>query len=332
MLSLLESKKEIADAQRKLEATIRRAFKSTMVRDIGHPGGTVHNANISTYHQYWYRSADHDGHNDANPRRLNWFGLFRERGNLQITVEINTPYESRNDQVAGFFGRDSDTGLVYLFHSGRVGGGMKGVGRTGFLAWKNLHPTKALDSSGDVRTGVLVMSIEGKGATRSLNRYIDTIDRFKQEVRQGIDPQELKHKEKAFREYYPEPRGRRTGKRSAEIDYISRHGEVVDALEIWRKKRPLDKGSRLVKNVLFDLAVERGAQLAEVYEIKTSAARQTVYTAIGQLMVHGTVRECRRAIVLPDRERLADDLRDALKRLKIEHLRFRLDDVKAIIA
>jgi hypothetical protein len=39
MFSLIESKEEIAKAQRKLEATIRRDSKSKAVKNIGYPGG-----------------------------------------------------------------------------------------------------------------------------------------------------------------------------------------------------------------------------------------------------------------------------------------------------
>ena len=54
-----------------------------------------------------------------NPRNaLNWFGLFRGDADLQISVEINTAYEGRNDQVAGFFARDNDTSSIYPMHSG----------------------------------------------------------------------------------------------------------------------------------------------------------------------------------------------------------------------
>ena len=39
MYSLLESKAEIASAQRKLEAAIRQSFKGKATTNIGYPGG-----------------------------------------------------------------------------------------------------------------------------------------------------------------------------------------------------------------------------------------------------------------------------------------------------
>jgi hypothetical protein len=332
MFSLLESKAEIAKAQRKLEATIRRDLSSKAIKNIGYPGGTTFDAKVNTDLHHWFWSKDLDGAGKANPRRLNWFGLFREDADLQISVEINTPYEGRNDQIAGSFARDSDTGAIYLLHSGRVGGAKKGVGKSTFLAWSNAHLTEVGDSSGGIRGGILVMPIEGKAATRSAIRYIDTVARFKQAVRAGeTNTPEFQQKEKLYRDFYSEPRGRRKGKRSSEIDYVSRHGDVLDALEAWRSSLPLEKGARQVKNVLFDLGVAMGQELVEVYEIKTSTARAHVYTAIGQLMVHGTAQKCRRVTVLPHREPIAPDLTNALKRLGIDLLRFRLGKVKATI-
>lgn len=327
MFSLIESKEEIARAQRRLETAIRHDFKKKELRNIGYPGGTTSNANVLTDGSYWYWSSDCDGEDIKNPRRLNWFGIFRGDADLQIAVEINTAYEGRNDQVAGFFARDNDTGSIYLLHSGRVGGGTKGVGKAAFLAWSNQRPIEVVDSSGGIREGVVVMPIEGVAASRSAVHYIDIIANFKKAVRAGdLGSPEFQSKKKELDEFFSESRGRRKGKRSEVIDYLSRHGEVVDALYSWRNSNRLPKGGRLVKNVLIDMGVAVADELVEVFEVKTSTARADVYAAIGQLMVHGTSDECRRVIVLPKGELLASDLKDALERLNIELLKFKLDE------
>jgi len=332
MFSLIESKEEIAKAQRKLEAAIRRDFKTRTVKNIGYPGGTTFDAEIFTNGSYWYWSSDHDGEDIPNPRRLNWFGLFRGNADLQISVEINTAYEGRNDQVAGFFARDNDTSSIYLLHSGRVGGGTKGVGKAPFLAWNNKRPIDVVDSSGGIREGVLVMPIEGVAATRSAVRYVDTIARFKQAVRTGdLASPEFRRKQKELDDFFAESRGRRKGKRSGEIDYLSRHGEVVDALYSWRNSSALPKSGRFIKNVLIDMGVAVKRELVEVFEVKTSVARSDVYAAIGQLMVHGTSYKCRRVMVLPQKDFVAPDLTKALQRLNIELLKFKLDEKAATI-
>lgn len=333
MFIYLETREEVQRAQRALAQTVRRALPSTVKRGIGFPGGNVDEAVVNTDGRYWYRTANSDA--DApNPRRLNWFGLYHadDKYFLSISVEINTAYEGRNDAVAGFFGRDSKTGAVYLFHSGRVGGGTKGVSKTAFLAWSSRRPDVVVDSSGEPRFGVLVMPVEGRGAARALIRYIDAVAQFKVAVRAGgLETSEYARNREDLESFYAEARGRRKGRRSDVIDYLSRHGDVVDALHSWRKAQPLEPGARIVKNVLIDLGIRRDGNLSEVFEVKTSAGRGEVYSAVGQLMIHGAAPTCRRVLVLPNDERLADDLKRALNRLGIEILTFRLDENHAAI-
>ena len=70
--------------------------------------------------------------------------------------------------------------------------------------------------------------------------------------------------------------------------------------------------------------------LVELYEVKTSAARSDVYSAIGQLMVHSRP-DCEKIIVPPEDENLADDLMAALTRHEIQLLQFTLDNEDAKI-
>jgi hypothetical protein len=331
MFLLIESEDQIFKAQRQLEATMRREFKRRAVKDIGYPGGSKRDAKVFTDGHHWYWSLDADA-DVSNPCRLNWFGLFKDKPGLGITVEINTPYEGRTDLVAGFFARDTETAKVYLMHSGRIGGGTKGVGKAAFLAWSDQRLIDTVDSSGEVREGVLVMPIEGVSASRSASRYIETIASFKRAVREGlIQRPDFVRKKKRWADFYSEGRGRRKGKRSGTFDYLSRHGEVVDALNLWRTAGKLRKHERIVKDILIDLGVQVAGDLTEVFEVKTSTARSDLYAGIGQLLVHGSSPKCRKIIVLPSTEPLAPDIKDALLRLNIEVLNFRLSREGAAI-
>jgi len=331
MFSLLEAKDDIAKAQRLLERTIRRDFKRTVTKNIGYPGGTEHAATVNTDNQHWFWSADFKS-NTANPRRLNWFGIFEPRATLQITVEVNTSCDGRNDMLGGFFARDPETGVTYLMHSGRVGGGTKGVSKSAFLAWTNHRPVDVVDSGGDLREGVLVMPIEGVAATRPAVKYVDDIARFKQAVRDGaLETKEFRRKRKAMEDFFKESRGRRRGNRSQVIDYVSRHGDVVDALYSWRNARSLPNAGRIVKSVLIDMGVEVDGELVEIFEVKTSTRRSDLYAAVGQLMIHGRCAGCRRAVVLPKGEPIAPDLRSALEQLGITLMMFSLNKETATV-
>ena len=185
MFILLESESDISKAQQKLERSIRRDFPKRATKDIGYPGGMNYSAIVFTNGHFWFWSGDTNKKDELSPRRLNWFGLFREGAQLNISVEVNVPYKDRNGKVAGFFARDNETGSIYLMHSGGVKGGKKGVGKWAFLSWSGERLVRVADSNGGIRDAIVVMPIEGRSAIRSAIRYVDTIARFKQAVRDG---------------------------------------------------------------------------------------------------------------------------------------------------
>lgn len=317
---LIESKDEIEKLQHKLSTTIQRDFNQKEIRHIGYRGGSRKDREVFTNGKYWFLTPPFALKDIRNPRHLNWFGLLTDGKSLEITVEINVPLEGRNGLIGGILARDDSTGVVYLMHSGGLRGGAKGVGKWRFLSWLNEPLIEVIDSSGKTTKGILVMPIEGIGATKSLRRYIYKVSKFKEYVRSGkTGEQNFVDRERAFKEFYSEAKGRRQGVRSREIDYLSRHGEVVDALRDWR-------GGRLVKDVLMDMGVEDDkGNLVEVYEVKTDTTRSYIYGAIGQLMVHGDSDRCRKVLVIPQ-GKIPDDIERALKRINIKVIRFTLDE------
>ncbi len=176
------------------------------------------------------------------------------------------------------------------------------------------------------------MPVGGRGATRSATRYIDTVARFKEAVKSGeVKSRQVKQRQHELREFFSESRGRRRGRRSSIIDYVSRHGEIVDALHEWRRAQGGRSRSELRKNLLVDLAVKVDGEVVELYEVKSGAGRPEMYEAIGQVLVHGDGAECRRTIVVPHDETVADDVAAALTRLRIAVLRFKLSETAATI-
>ncbi len=333
MLQYLEAKDDIARAQRKLHASLRKEFSQIAIKDIGYPGGRESAAKVATDGHYWFWSSP--AIEGSTPRRLNWFGVLNEGPGVGITVEVNVPYSGRDDNGSGFFARDSDSGIVYLLHSGRVGGGTKGVGKNSFLTWAQLENQPLLDvvdASGKVRRGLIVMPVEAFASGKAAIHYIDIVRQFKSAVRKGeISTAKFLRQQRKLKEYFSESRGRRTGHRASLIDYISRHGDIVDALHVWRKSRPMPEGSRVVKDVFIDMGVAVGNRLVEVFEVKPRADRSDIYSALGQLFIHGHRVGCRRVIVLPHDKILPPDIEAALKALEIERVRFRLNKKTAAI-
>ena len=325
MLSLLTERDEIADAQETLESVLREEFGEHDDRDISFRPRVLRDQDVWTEAGYWYRPAVHEG--GTTPRFLNWFGVLKD-GSLNITVEVNVAFERRKGTAEGFFARDDGTGALYLMHSGNIGGGRPGIGGRAFRTCYSKRAEPVFVGNKCARFGFIVVPVQAADPTRSARRYIDSIRDFKKLVSdKKIDPKDpdFRGKMRKFDDFYKEARGRRRGSRPGEIDYLSRHGEVVDALHDWRKDRPLARGHRIVKDVYIDLGVANSRDdLVELYEVKTSSDRAVVYTAIGQLAVHGS-EACDKYLALPKGRNLPKDLADALVRQGIELIRFRLN-------
>jgi len=124
-------------------------------------------------------------------------------------------------------------------------------------------------------------------------RYIDLVNAFKKAARAGeTTSPEFSRRVEELGSFYSEGRGHRRRKSVRGVDYVSRHGEVVDALRDWRVRKPSARGETPTKTVLFDFGMKVGSDLVELYEVKSSASRFDVYCAIGQLMVHGIYKDC----------------------------------------
>lgn len=186
MFILLEDSAEIRTAQSELEATISRQFPGREVRNIGGRRGAQPGAMLHTDGRYWYWSADHsDEDQAANPKRFNWFGRIGSGQSVPIAVEVNTPYEGRNDLIGGFFARDTRDGRTFLFHSGRVAGGAPGVSKNALVAWGALKLETVYAGDGSHKEGILVMPTSGPGAVQPAVEYVEAVIAFKAAVRNG---------------------------------------------------------------------------------------------------------------------------------------------------
>ena len=326
MLSLLAARDEIAEAQQALKDLMRREFVDVERRNIKFRPSGLDDQEVLTSGRYWYRAGVLQDRSHRSPRFMNWFGVLTS-GRLRISVEVNVLRDPTEGRAQGFFARDNMTGAVYLMHTGGIGGGTEGVSGPGFRAWYGEPCIDVFDGDGRARFGFIVIPLLASDPTRTARRYVDSIGAFRDAVETkqiDVTSPAFQRRIREYKAFYSEPRGRRRGNRPGQIDYLSRHGEVVDALHDWRASRRTSRGSRIVKDLFIDMGLEdsRG-DLVELYEVKTSATRTDVYSAIGQLMVHGP-ENCRKFVVLPEGEPLAPDLESAFARQRITQLRFKL--------
>lgn len=149
---------------------------------------------------------------------------------------------------------------------------------------------------------------------------------FKDAVKRGeTNTPQARAAQRRFGDYFDEFSVKKRRRRLKEIE----HGDIVRALRKWWQ-RTLGASEKFVKDAYIDLGVRSGDALRELYEVKSSCERQTLYTAIGQIVVHddSPSDSCKRFLVLPDDETIPGDVTRALTRSGISLIRFELQGDK----
>lgn len=317
MLTLIENNIEKKRAQKAVEAELKASLKKIGVRNIGYPGGNTDQIVYAVGEGELYVAFGRPDANGATPRYWNAFGEFRNRASSQeITVEINIAVDGNPGRVAGFFAKDGH-GDIYLMHTGRVGGGRKGIGRSAFLTWSMLKLIEVEDSRRGVRRGVVVARIGSGEIAGQIASFTSKVANFKRQVASGaLEAPDFKARLDEFERYKPEFSGRKRGSRSDHFDYFTYHGDVVQALY---NERAADCSAEehVYSNRLIDLYVRKAGAVTEVYEVKACSGRQALYTAIGQLETHAAPYQAKKILVLPADEEIPDDVAAALLSLGI---------------
>jgi len=263
--------------------------------------------------RYWFCFGTQDP-NDANQ--------------LNITIEINPPKEGYNRRIAGCILKD-ERGSYYLAHSGKIGGGRKGIGKDAFLNFYKGDWVENIIWPDNVETQMLVIGeIENEDLSAQLKDLIDTVEEFKknvtttEKISQGKKNKAKKHTRLSpiKQTFQPEFEGVRKGYRLTK-KIISRcsHGTIVNNL-----KKKLENQNLLIGNDRNrDLYIIGNEGLIDtLYEVKTCVDSNTIYTAIGQLLFNAAFQEHapKLFIVLPANPTI--ETKKILKKLKIETVRY----------
>jgi hypothetical protein len=219
--------------------------------------------------------------------------------NLAIVGEINPPKEGINRRNAGIFVQDNN-GIIYLAHSGKVGGGRGGIGKSTFLSFYRGDNVEEVGWPDHISTTAIIIGrIDSDHLPAQIAHFIREVERFKKGVTADIASPTpvLLPKTPTFT---PEFSGRRKSyKLVSEIEARCDHGVVIDALAEFIKIQNIRFANDQQRD-LFLLSPE-GA-VTHLFEIKTDASTSSLYTAIGQLMLHGAAQSTtpKRVLILPD--------------------------------
>lgn len=229
---------------------------------------------------------------------------------LAITCEINPPYEGINRQCAGAFARD-ESGQIYLTHSGKIGGGRQGIGKSTFLAaYRGDNRETLIWPDGMETTSIVIGRVDSARLLRQVAHFVHEVERFKGSVSRG-EKQPLAAAVNFVLEFSGQRRSYRVHNL---VESRSDHGLVVQELF----DQLTERGHRVGNDQARDLFVASPSGSVKIlFEVKTDLATSSVYQAVGQLMLHGAAEptEPRRVLVLPGKPN--PRTRAALERLKI---------------
>jgi hypothetical protein len=148
-----------------------------------------------------------------------------EWDNLSITCEINPPVQGVNRRVAGAFLRGSDESLA-LGHSGKIGGGRKGIGQTALLADARSKKALVLFADGQTSTMLIVGAVNSSKFRAEVGYFVRDVQRVK-----ALLTGEISAPPTVEDTFKPEFFGKKKPfSGPLEIEAVATHGLVVGAL------------------------------------------------------------------------------------------------------
>lgn len=269
-------------------------------------------------HNFW---ATFDG--DLGNRYKLWFGCDdpADHKRLRLRCEINPPKKGIDRRCGGVFAKDT-WGNIYLMHSGKVGGGGKGVGKNAFVEfYAHGRLESVIWPDGRQTDQFLLAPVLDPDLIGSIAKFVHKVDEFKQQVTQGPLRQTIsKIKEPQFT---PEFIGKRRPYRVSLVQSVQYHGKVVESLVDELRGRGVQELANDRRDLFVFQTGRTGLARAKVlFEIKTDLSPSSIFSAVGQLMVYGAhdPEPPLRVIVLPGEPDKTTKI--ALARLDIEVLRF----------
>ena len=167
MLSILIQRAEIAEAQAAFAKRFENAGERKRIM-AGHKGET------RELDGFWIASEGiWIGFQVLYNRYWNAFGIGLQVSN-SVRCEINFPLEGKNMQIAGVFAKE-DHGSTWVLHSGRIGGGKKGVSKALF---ERQYKGRWLNAEGDPFAAVANLShLDFVKQVADFVKFVDEIKR-----------------------------------------------------------------------------------------------------------------------------------------------------------
>lgn len=275
-LRVIADQGEISRCQTKLVSRLRKAGEPRKGK-CGYLGGHI-DADMVWFPEekfWWAYQRIPDG---PEPRHWNAFGLEEPLGDSRmhdIACEINFPLFAGTWRVAGALAMD-ESGEVYVVHSGRIGGGRKGVGRSLFMEnFAGSRQWSDAERNGKPKKVVVVSALDDDELVQNLAHFAREVGRIKK-LTGGTKPPPAPPS--AYRREFSGYRKPYSTK--GEIRAGVEHGRIVHSLH----DLATAMGIQAWNNQPTDLLLRR--KTTAMLEVKTGDYPYSRYTAIGQLLYH----------------------------------------------
>ena len=321
MITAVENGKEIAQLQKRLVNLFKSHKPEFIQAIIGSPGGA-----FETMFMYFEAFNFWVVFEEGDNRYWNGFGTGKPIAgkNNSITCEINIPYDGIDRRIAGVFGKEGDQ--VILLHRGKIGGGRKGIGKNLFLV--NYRGSFTTIQDGDTENMLaLIGSLDSKHFVQQVSNFVHEIKRIK-DLAEGMpdlpegeaEDVEIQDFNYTFKE---EGFGKRRYSRKDEIEAVSNHGIIINALAKQLSSRGIPVGNDHKR----DLYTIKDNQIDRVFEAKTDLSNGSIYSAVGQVLMYSVEKgldDNQKILVLP--EKLKASAEKILAKLGLHILYYTFED------
>lgn len=264
----------------------------------------------------------------SGSRYWNAFGTKDPHGgSVPITCEVNLPRQGIDRRVGGIAVAD-EQGRTILAHRGRIGGGREGIGAG--LFWSHYEGKRLTVWDGDRETDVAaVAEIGSPRFVRQIQFFVREVERIKALARRSQPDKQAPGERGSTRpdrfeikSLGDEFAGTKTYTVSRKVSAVCDHGPIVKKLRELLGKQGYSTG----KDTFRDLYVHHGKEVTSLFEVKPSTDRQSIYSAVGQLLLHSVDLNPRPQLIFVAPADISDSLRAALKQIGIEVLEFVWED------
>ena len=187
VLVAIEGADENLSAFGDLKKALHAGAQCITGKKVGWQGGSVERS------VYWLPSegiwsildrAPPEGEKGTKHRFWNCFGLGdpNSKGMLKIIVEINPPHASADLRVGGTFARDQED-RVYIAHSGKVGGGRKGIGQAALIQARETDDWQEISTSRGLRKGLVFGPLDSLSFPNQIADFVRKVAAFKEGAR-----------------------------------------------------------------------------------------------------------------------------------------------------